>query len=88
MDKIGISVDQARQNIQASQAGIEEARAKLTREIDIASKGLLKTHRIPVNKLQISAAQAGQLVSELQELGFSVELSELDPFYTFIVTWA
>ena len=88
MEKIGISAEQAKQNVQASKAGIEEARAKLTREIDVASKGLLKSHRIPINQLQISAAQAGLLVTELQELGFDVELSELDPFYMFVVTWA
>ena len=87
MSKIDITAEQARQNLQNSSAGIDDARAKLTREIQAASKGLMSKHRIPVSKHQISINDATLLLEELENLGFGNELSESADFYTFIVSW-
>lgn len=87
MSKIEITPEQARQHMETSAVGISEARAKISREIEAASRGLLSKHRIPIPKRQISANEVTQLLEELESLGFGNELAESNDFYTFIVSW-
>ena len=87
MSKIEITAAQARDNVAHGKKGLNEAREKLTREIEIASRGLMSNHNIPINKASITENEAKELCFELVNLGFRARILDLKDFHHFEVSW-